>query len=387
MLNKIKSLILIAGVLSLSAPAYSTPTGEQEKTIAELKRKTNVQIADKDKQQKVCNQLKETFEKTAKILGSNTKFKEISDKLDKLDKLDKRKRQLSIIEKAKTPSKVEAVSGAVFTALDQTLSVARQGLSAQEAQVASGEGDTTNGAWVKGFFGNSKNKNRMNTEFKGGSIGYQNRICENLFIGGAVSVINLESKLPSAREVDTVNYYIGSLYTAIEMESTIISGAIFWGAGNGKAKAVNAKTKDTVYGMQAGAAYKIAIEEGHLITPVIDVKWLSMNSKQTPNGEASVNSSGNVINGSAEVKYAYSIENGNMKIVPSVSVGANNNFSNSLKQEGKKLDIAKGPAMKFFTTLDLTAKGESVDFGIGGKYEMAKKFHGYTAVVSVSARF
>jgi len=301
---------------------------------------------------------------------------------------DEKDEDVDFDEDGKEPSLVEAVSSGVFAAIDQTLNVAMQGLSGQSSQVSSGDGSECNAVWAKGFVGNTKNKKslkslQIKTQFQGGSIGYQNLVSEDLVVGAAATILNHKIKI-SKVNLDT-NYYIGSLYMASRMDQVLLNAAAFGGMGRGKFKDTDAKVKDTLYGAQAGLGYEIAMNE-HLITPALAIKWLGMNSKWTdPDGTSKYK--GSVLNGSAEVKYAYKIENGDMNIVPSVSIGANNNFSNTLKEDGQKVDIAKGPAAKFFTTLDLTAKGQIVDFGVGGKYEMAKKFNGYTATVSVLAKF
>jgi len=396
MLKKIKSILLISSVM-LTSQTYAVKEEDANKIISDG-----------------TNQLSQDL---IKVFGDNQSNKSQ--------------------QKQTLPSKVEHLSRAISTFSANILANANNALSTTEA-AASGEDSSANGVYAQGFMGGAKNKGNSkksasgNSEFKGGTIGYQYSVADDFIVGGAFSMINLDWKTKAQGDVSkpynfmdhksSTNYYVGSLYMASKMDQFILNGLAFGGAGTGSAKltsnesatntalkdqkitekefamadAINgkkAKVKDSVYGIQAGVGYEI-VQDDHVITPSIGIKWLSLNSKATltiKNNDKSTTltnkSSGSVVNGSAELKYAYKIENGAMAITPSISLGANNNFSNTLKADSKKASVAQGPKTKFFTAFDISAKGENVDFGIGGKYEMAKKFNAYSAGVNVIAKF
>jgi len=415
MLNKIKSLVLLTSVLAVS---FSSMGGLNTPTFSDInsKKKNEINIDEKNKKlveralqndkriqeylkknptstNSALNQLLEQGKVARKRVEKEEKEKELLNQREDNEPKPVNAAQDAVKPAAKTPSRVEATSVAVFAAIDQTLNVAAQGLSQQSSAIAAaGECESANGVWGSVFFANTKDKRakQVNTNSKGALIGYQNMFSEGSIVGLAATIIDSGQKARGETSTDHSKIYMGSLNIATNIDSAVVKGAAFIGSGNGKIKADHAKTKDVLYGLQAGLGYEVAMDE-HLITPAIDIKWLTMNMKQTAKDAATdknvtTKSNGSVVSGSAELKYAYKIASGDISFSPTIRIGVSNIFSNTLKKAGKRVDILQGSKTKFYTGLDLTAKGENVDFQIGGKFDMGKKSIGYTAAVSVLAK-
>lgn len=358
MFNKIKSLMLVSTVL-LAHQSSAFDDAQMKAMLDVLKPAKTNNIGD-----------------FAKPVNPKSKAR-----FEKEDKEDKKNHYLEYIS--------SGISEAISQVVAQGVSaISASGNSSATAQAA-GQSDAVNGVWAKAIFGGNKSQDnfKLGASFVGGSIGYQALVAEDSVVGAAFTLVNMDAKRDGEKFMGT-NYYIGSIYAASKMDSVLLSGAAFFGSGSGKfsdkvSDKIYGKAKDTVYGINAGLGYEV-VEGQNVITPFLGLKWIGLSSKiDKMNDKNNLN----VLNGSIGVKYGYMIENNDFTVVPSVNIGCNSNFVNTFKEGDKKVSLADGQKTKFFTGVDLTAKGQSVDFGVGGKFEMAKKYNAYTASVSVLAKF
>ena len=197
---------------------------------------------------------------------------------------------------------------------------------------SAGEEDNNYQAWGESFIGYQKVKGSAghSSNFFGFSLGAE-KIFENTLLGAAITTISNKSTITS----NPTNYsqnYIGSIYSATQIEKVFLSGSIHFGKGQTKLASRNnpsAKINNTTYGLHGIIGYNYKNQQ-HDFRPFMGMQYFYSTqdayTDSAQNNQSFAKKHSQILRTEAGIQYRYQTNMGNTLIKPGIAIGIAKNM-------------------------------------------------------------
>lgn len=192
---------------------------------------------------------------------------------------------------------------------------------------SAGEQDNNYHAWGESFIGYQKVKGSAghSSNFFGFSLGAE-KIFDNTLLGAAITTISNKSTITSSPTNYSQNY-VGSIYSAAQIEKVFLSGSIHFGKGQTKLSSRNnpsAKINNTTYGLRGIIGYDYKNQQ-HNFRPFAEVQYFySIQDAYTDsaqNNQSFAKKHSQILKTGAGIQYSYDTTVGNTLIKPGLAIG------------------------------------------------------------------